>query len=132
MKIFGGLLLFGFGALFGFVLNSGAVAQGRSFDSTELIKKDLDGCEGKEVVVSVATAGPGSGGPHYHPGESFIYILDGEQTREAVGEETGTFESGDLIYDARMQVHASGNDTPVKLLIVRILDKGKPETIRVE
>jgi quercetin dioxygenase-like cupin family protein len=132
MKPVLGVLIFALGVVVG-VVNSGLAAQQqRATDVTRLMKKDLEGCQGKEVLVSVLSAGPGTSGYHYHPGESFTYILEGTQTREAKGEESITSGPGGFIYDRPMQVHRTENSTPVKLLIVRVLDKGKPESIRSE
>ena len=69
----------------------------------------MEGCQGKEVVVSILDAGPGASGYHYHPGESFTYILEGTQTREARGDATTTLASGGFIYDAPMQIHRTEN-----------------------
>ena len=133
MKFTAGVVLFLLGIVVGSLINSDLAAQQqRAIDITRLMKKDLEGCEGKEVLVSLISAGPGTSGYHFHPGESFTYILEGTQTREAAGEPTTTLEPGGFIYDGPMQVHRTENTTPLKLLIVRVLEKGKPETIRSE
>ena len=132
MKAYISVLFLVLGGVFGAIVSPGLAAQQRSVETTRLLKKDLEGCQGKEVMVSILDAGPGTSSSHYHPGESFTYILEGTQTREARGEATTTLASGGFIYDGAMQVHRTENTTPVKLLIVRVLDKGKPETIRAE
>jgi quercetin dioxygenase-like cupin family protein len=122
--------------VFGFVLGAIAgsiasvIAAQRAIESTQLIKKDVVGCPGKQVSVSIASAGVGTSGDHFHPGESFTYVLAGTETREAAGEPTRTIGPGGFIYDAPGQIHRTSNSTPVKLLTFRLLDKGKPETIR--
>ena len=60
------------------------------------------------------------------------YILEGTQAREATGEQVSTQGPGGFLYDGPMQVHRTENATPETLLIVRVLDKGKPESIRSE
>jgi quercetin dioxygenase-like cupin family protein len=132
MRLVLGVLIFALGLAAGVVGSGLAAQQQRTTDITRLMKKDLEGCEGKEVLVSVLSAGPGTSGYHYHPGESFTYVLEGTQTREAKGEETTTSCPGGFIYDGPMQVHRTENTTSVKLLIVRVLEKGKPESIRSE
>ena len=132
MKPYIAVLLLALGGVFGAIVNSELAAQGRSNGTTLLLKKDLEGCQGKEVTVSILDAAPGTSGYHYHPVQSFTYILEGTQTREARGEATTTLASGGFIYDGPMQIHRTDNTTRVKLLIVRVLDKGKPETIRAE
>jgi hypothetical protein len=42
------------------------------------------------------------------------------------------FDIRGFIYDGPMQIHRTENTARVKLLIVRVLDKGKPSTIRAE
>ena len=49
---------------------------------TQVYKADLNICDGKEVTVSVIEAGPGTGTWHYHPGDSFTYVIEGSQVRE--------------------------------------------------
>ncbi len=132
MKAYIAVLLLVLGCVFGAIVTSEVAAQQRSVETTRLLKKDLDGCQGKEVTVSILDAGPGTSSYHYHPGESFTYILEGTQTREAHGQATTTLASGGFIYDGPMQIHRTENTTRIKLLVVRVLDKGKPETIRAE
>ena len=100
MKLAAGVLLFLLGVVVGSLVNSDPAAQQqRAIDVTRLMKKDLgQGREGKEVLVSVLSAGPGTSGYHFHPGESFTYILEGTQTREATGEPTSTLGPGGFIY----------------------------------
>ena len=112
--------------------NSDPAAQLRSVETTRFFKKDLEGWQGNELSVSMLDAAPGTSGYHSHLGESFTYVLEDTQTREALGETTKTAVSGGFIYDAPMQIHRTENTTRVKLLIVRLLDKGTPETIRAE
>jgi hypothetical protein len=125
--------------VFGFVL--GAIAgrfvsvigaEQRTYESTQLIRKDLVDCAGKQVSVSIGSAGVGTSGWHFHPGESFVYVLAGTQNHEAAGEPNRTVGPGGFIYEGPGQIHRTSNSTPVKLLVFRLLDKGKPETIRAE
>jgi quercetin dioxygenase-like cupin family protein len=108
-----------------------AQTQIRAVKLTQLLKTDLSGCEGKEVTVSIIEAGAGSSPKHYHPGDSFTYVLEGSQWHEADGAQTKV-QAGDVIYDRAGQVHQTETITPVKLLIVRALDKGQPENIVVK
>lgn len=132
MKPYITVLLLALGGVSGAIVNSELAAQGRSNGTTLLLKKDLEGCQGKELTIYVLDAGPGTSGYHQHPGESFTYVLEGTQTREARGEATTTATAGGFIYDGPMQIHRTENTARVKLLIVRVLDKGKPSTIRAE
>ena len=103
MKPYITVLLLALGGVSGAIVNSELAAQGRSNGTTLLLKKDLEGCQGKELTIYVLDAGPGTSGYHQHPGESFTYVLEGTQTREARGEATTTSTSGGFIYDGPMQ-----------------------------
>jgi len=109
----------------------GAQTQIRKVEVSQLMKMDVAGCDGKEVTVSVIKAGPGTSPTHYHPGQSFTYILEGSQLHETDGNQIQV-GVGDALYDAPMQVHRTENTAPVKLLVVRILEKGKQENVIVQ
>ena len=127
------LVTLGIGIVVGALISFGISAQQQQTGKrTQLLKKDVVGCEGKEVVVSTLEVGPRVSPDHFHPGESFTYLAEGTQTRTAQGKEPVTMQAGGLIYDAPYQVHKTENTSPVKLFIVRILDKGKPETSRMQ
>lgn len=108
-----------------------APAQIRSVKRTELLKTTLTGCESKELYVAVQEAGPGVAAWHYHPGDSVTYILEGSQVRENADGKT-VYHAGELIADLARRVHRTENEAPVKMLIVRVLDKGQPEMIAAE
>jgi quercetin dioxygenase-like cupin family protein len=53
---------------------------------TVVFKGDLEGAEGKEIVVFVAELAPGAvGAKHYHPGPEFFYVLEGTLAHEPEG-----------------------------------------------
>jgi quercetin dioxygenase-like cupin family protein len=108
-----------------------AQTQIRAVKLTQLLKTGLSGCEGKEVTVSIIEAGAGSSPRHYHPGDSFTYVLEGSQLHETEGMQTKV-QVGDVIYDKAGEIHQTETITPVKLLVVRALDKGQPENIVVK
>ena len=130
MKVLRSAPIFAFGVIVGAGISAGTAAPQRAIEITQLFKRDVAGCPGKEVSVSVLAAGAGTSGDHFHPGESFTYILEGTQTRVVLNEPPSTVGPGGFIYDAPAQVHRTENSAPVKLVVFRILDKGRPETIR--
>jgi quercetin dioxygenase-like cupin family protein len=97
-----------------------------------LLKADLTGCKGKEVSIALDEFGPGTSGKHYHPGESFTYILDGSEIYEIEGKASKVVSVGDLLHEEPMQVHTVGNTAPLKLLVIRVLDKGQPDTVWID
>jgi quercetin dioxygenase-like cupin family protein len=91
---------------------------------TRLIGTDLTGlCEDKVVTIDLLEAAPGTSGKHYHPGHSFTWIVDGSEIYAIEGRKPPVIHSGDLLHEEPMQVHTTENDLPVKLLVMRILEK---------
>lgn len=109
-----------------------ARAQTRRATTTNLITTDLGNwCDGKEVTVEVNEFVSGTSGKHYHPAHSFTWILEGSEAYTLEGQPTRTVSTGDLLHESPMQVHTLENDRPVKLLVLRIAEKGTPATVRV-
>jgi uncharacterized cupin superfamily protein len=106
-------------------------AQFRTVKRTNLFTTDLSGwCDGKEVTVELNEVGPGTSGRHYHPAHSFTWIIDGSETYTLEGQPPKTVKVGDVLHEAPMQVHTLDNRSPVKLLVLRIIEKGKEATVR--
>jgi uncharacterized cupin superfamily protein len=120
------------GILVGSVFIPTAFAQFRTVKTDRLVTTDLAGwCDGKEVTVELNEAGPGTSGKHYHPAHSFTYVLEGSETYAVEGEASKTVTAGDVLHEPPMQVHTVDNLLPVKLLVVRVIDKGKQATVRL-
>jgi quercetin dioxygenase-like cupin family protein len=116
------------GVVLGSWLTPTAWAQARrAAKTTELMRVDLGSwCQGKEALVQLYEFGPGTSGKHFHPAASFVYVLEGSQTQNAV-----TANVGDVLYDAPGQVHESTNTAPAKEVVFRIAEKGKELTTYV-
>ena len=108
-----------------------AQTQGRTAAQKQIFKADLNVCDGKQVTITRIDATPGQNYWHYHPGDSFTYVLEGSQVRETE-EGKSQFDAGSVFHDKPQQVHRSENSEPVKLLVVRVLEKGLPETIPIK
>jgi quercetin dioxygenase-like cupin family protein len=121
-----------FGVLAGHMATPAAYSQLRTTKTTNLRTSDLSGwCDGKEVTVELNEAGPGTSGKHYHPAHSFTYILEGSEAYALEGEPARMVHAGDVLHEAPMQVHTVENLAPVKLLVVRVIEKGKEATVRL-
>ena len=107
-----------------------AQQQGRVANQKQIFKADLNVCDDKEVIITRIDATPGQNYWHYHPGDSFTYVIDGSQVRET-DEGKRQFDAGSVFHDKPQQIHRSENSGPVKLLVVRVLEKGLPETIPI-
>jgi quercetin dioxygenase-like cupin family protein len=132
MKIFASVVILVTGMLIGRAGVPTASAQLRTTNSTRVLTKDLGGwCEGKEVTVEINEAGPGTSGRHYHPAHSITYVLDGSEAYALEGQAETTVHAGDVLYEPPMQRHTVDNRSAVKLLVIRIANKGEPATVRL-
>lgn len=96
-----------------------------------LTRHTLTAAEGKEGVVTRARFAPGAsmaGGESIeHPGEEFVYILEGAAIMEREGEEPIRFEQGDSWYNRLQQPHTLSNASssePLTVLGIFIAEEG--------
>src|SRR5882757_10859586 len=124
--------IFVIGAAIGSLMIPELSAQVRTLNSTRLITTDLTGfCDGKEVVVDYSEVAPGASSKHYHPGYSFGYMIEGSQTSTQGGRPPIVIRRGELLLEQPMQTNVSENSAPAKVVTFRILEKGKPQGVRV-
>jgi quercetin dioxygenase-like cupin family protein len=110
------------------LLASSALAQA---NRTVLKRGDLTGTD-MEIIISVLEVPPGTSiDRHTHPGEEAVYVLDGATLQWPDGKEVSR-PTGEAGINVRGVPHAGYKvvgDTPLKLLTVHIVDKGKPMTV---
>jgi quercetin dioxygenase-like cupin family protein len=90
---------------------------------------DLTGSTTTEVYMTMIEAPPGSAfAPHIHHGDEFTYVVEGALDLDVAGQGTKSVKAGDTIHVNRETVHGGkvASATPLKLLAVHIVDKGKP------
>jgi quercetin dioxygenase-like cupin family protein len=97
---------------------------------TELMRAPIEGVEGKEGVVYTADFPPGGVAPrHTHPGEEFIYVLDGTLVVEPDGGPAETIKAGGTSTNPAGRVHTAKNPSatePTKVLVFLVAEKGQP------
>jgi quercetin dioxygenase-like cupin family protein len=131
-KMFRSVAIFVIGAAAGSLTIPELSAQIRTLTTTRLITTDLAGfCDGKEVVVDYSEVAPGASARHYHPGYSFGYVIEGSQTSAQEGKPPVVIHKGELLLEQPAQVNVSENSAPAKVVTFRILEKGKPQSVRV-
>ncbi len=113
---------------------SDQVFSAQHIKATMLLRTDLTGIEGKEGLLQLVEAAPGATfAKHYHPGEAFLYILDGSMTLHVEGKSPITLKQGDSYYLPFKKVHAGETTTDsLKLLVLRIHEKDQPIRILVK
>ena len=95
----------------------------------------LTGVDGQTVIVKHFTLPAGFvGGKHFHPGDVFVYVLEGELTVET---DKGTIKvaAGELYPEApgmKMVGSNMSTDNPLKLVVFQVGETGKPMMIKAK
>ena len=111
----------------------GTAAVAQDLKETELLRADLAGMPGKEVVVSLIEVGPDQTlAKHRHVGEEFVYVVDGFHTFHGEGVPDVELTPGDALHVPFQIVHSATTKTAVRVVVFRIHDKGQPSRINVE
>ena len=129
-------LAFVVGIAGGMIGNQVLVAQPQPFKRTALLKTDLTEVAGKEAVVLTVEGAPEVViGKHYHPGEEFIYVMEGSVALEVEGKPPVTVKAGEVYHIPAKAVHGGKNPSTTasfKVLTFGVFDKGQPDTTRVQ
>ena len=110
---------------------AGATENGNSpaaATAVELMKRDLAGDLGKEVLMLTVTyPAAGASLPHRHDAQVFVYVHEGTLTMQVRGSPAVTLERGETFYEGPDDVHVvsanSSTSKPAKILVVVIKDK---------
>src|SRR5262245_9405669 len=87
-----------------------ASTQNELIKRTVLLRGDLEGAPGKEIVVFVADLAPGAaGGKHYHPGPEFFYVLEGTLAHEPEGGSLHMMKTGAFGSNPNKGIHLIKN-----------------------
>ena len=97
--------------------------------STTIYQGPIHGVKSKEVIVSVVELPPGKAAPlHTHPGEEYAFIISGEAIQNINNKGEEVIHPGEVAHIPYGAVHTVRSGTnPLKALVFRIHDKGKPE-----
>jgi quercetin dioxygenase-like cupin family protein len=115
-------------AAIGAGLDRVALAQQPGIKRTILLRTDDPGAPAYEAVMGIAEIAPGAmAGRHRHPGVEIGYILEGSVTLEHEGQPAKALKAGDS-FKNEPGVHNAKNTgtTPVRILAVYLVQKGKP------
>src|SRR4051812_36472490 len=75
-----------------------------------LSKTDISDTPGKEGVVLSVVIPPGLvGGKHYHPGDEFLYLVEGALTVEVDGKAPVNMKPGETVHIPGKAVHRALN-----------------------
>ena len=104
-------------------------------ETKSLYKGALTGVSGKTVIIKHFTV-PGGfvTGKHFHPGDVFVYVLEGELKIETE-KGTATVRAGELYPEVPRLVMRGRNTSasvPAKFVVFQVGDTGKPMMIKAK
>jgi quercetin dioxygenase-like cupin family protein len=101
-----------------------------------VLREDLSGLDGQEVIMQEAVIAPGGSIPwHKHPdGHEISYLVEGAAKLEIEGQGVRELKPGEGFHIQPGVVHRAFNDSnaPAKVVVVRVNAKGKPIAVPVQ
>ncbi len=106
--------------------------QGLKIDN--LMTSQLELVEGMAVVVSHVEIPANTTLPkHWHPGEEFVYVLEGSEVLWQKDKPDVHLNKGDVFKVPLRQIHtATTGEEGVTVLVFRVHEKGQPVRVNVE
>ena len=93
----------------------------------------MDGANLLVTVQQLEYAPGGSSDPHRHNGDTFVYVLEGELVAKIDDGPEQIYRPGQMFHEAPLHLHAVSRNAsqtqPVKFLVFRVIEKGKPATV---
>ena len=102
--------------------------------SNMMLRGPITIAEGLEVIISDVVIPAGATVPrHYHPGEEFIYVIEGSAIHVEEGKPDQTLSAGDAYVIPPEAEHAPrGGPDGARAIVFRVHVEGQPERIPVE
>ena len=99
-----------------------------------VLREALESADGLEVIMQDVRFAANMELPrHYHPGEEYIYVLEGEVTHIEEGQEDRLYRAGEALRIGVGKTHAARTGAePARAVIFRVHRKGEPERVLVE
>lgn len=99
--------------------------------SNEVLRSPLSGMAGVEVIVSDVVIPPNATVPrHYHPGEEFLYLIEGSAIHVEEGKPDLPLAVGDSYVIPPRAIHAPrGGPEGARAIVFRVHVAGQPERI---
>ena len=102
--------------------------------SHEMLCAPIEASDGLEVLISdVVIPANGTVPLHYHPGEEFLYIIEGSALHREDGQADRELKAGDSYVIPPMAKHSPiGGPEGARAIVFRVHLKDQPERILVE
>ncbi len=106
--------------------------QGLKIDN--IMTSPLESVEGMEVIVSYVEIPANTTLPkHWHPGEEFVYVLEGSEVLWQKGKSDTHLKKGDVFKVPLKQIHtATTGEEGATVLVFRVHETGQPVRVNVE
>ncbi len=100
----------------------------------QVLTQPLAEVEGKEVRILDLEFGPGADSPpHHHPGETFVFVTQGELVTVIDDGPAQTNEAGTVFHEPPRSLHASSRNPSATetahAIAFMIIDKDQPTTL---
>jgi quercetin dioxygenase-like cupin family protein len=101
--------------------------------SNEILRSPLAGTPGVEVIISDVVIPPNAQVPrHYHPGEEFLYLIEGSAIHIEEGKPDLPMKVGDSYAIPPYAIHSPrGGPEGARAIVFRVHVAGQPERIDV-
>ena len=102
--------------------------------SNEMLRAPITAADGLEVIISDVVIPPNATVPsHYHPGEEFLYVLEGSAVHVEKGKPDRILRAGDTYVIPPRAIHAPrGGPDGARAVVFRVHVEGAEERILVE
>ena len=99
-----------------------------------MLRAPISIAEGLEVIISDVVIPPNGAVPrHYHPGEEFLYLIEGSAVHVEEGKEDQILKAGDAYVIPPKAEHAPrGGPDGARAIVFRVHVEGKPERVLVD
>ena len=106
--------------------------QGLRIDN--IMTSQLELVEGTEIIISHVEIPANTTLPkHWHPGEEFVYVLEGSEVLWQKDKPDVHLKKGDVFKVPLKQIHtATTGEEGVTVLVFRVHEKGQPVRVNVE
>jgi len=105
-------------------------------EQTPLLRSELEALPGNEVTIMRIDFPAGwTGGKHYHTGDVFLYVLEGELVLEFEGQEPETLGPGKAYHESVNKVMTALNPSTTqgaKVIVFQVGAKDEPLMIKAE
>lgn len=101
--------------------------------SNQILRAPVTIADGLEVIISDVVIPPNTTVPrHYHPGEEFMYVLEGSATQVEEGKPDQLLSAGDAYVIAPRAMHSPrGGPSGGRAVVFRLHVEGKEERVLV-